>query len=126
MPQFHMPEPDVRNLTAFVPAKDFALSRRFYHDLGFAEVGSFPGAVRFEKDGFGFWLQDYYVEDWANNFMFCLYTNNLDAWSARIRAMPFETYGCNARILAEPHLQDGKPMMQLVDPSGVLWHIRQT
>ncbi len=63
----------VQNLTPFVPAKDFDLSSRFYRDLGFAAGASITNAVRFERDGYGFRLQDYYVEDWAGNFMFCLY-----------------------------------------------------
>ena len=53
----------VQNLTAFVPAKDFALSSRFYRDPGFAEIASIDKALRFERDGYGFWLQDYYVDD---------------------------------------------------------------
>ena len=88
----------IENLTPFVPAKDFDLSSRFYKDLGFAEIASIISAMRFERNGYGFWLQDYYVEDWA---------------------------GGTARILAEPHAQEGGQMMQRADPSGVLWHIRQ-
>jgi uncharacterized glyoxalase superfamily protein PhnB len=30
-----------------------------------------------------------------------------------------------ARVLAEPHDQEGGRMMQFADPAGVLWHIRQ-
>lgn len=116
----------VQNLTPFVPAKDFALSSRFYRDLGFAEVASIEKAVRFERDGYGFWLQDYYVEDWAGNFMFCLYVDDINAWWSHIKAMAFnETYSGTARVLAEPHSQEGGLMMQFSDPSGVLWHIRQ-
>jgi hypothetical protein len=36
-----------------------------------------------------------------------------------------EAYGGTARVLAEPHDQEGGLMMQFADPSGVLWHIRQ-
>jgi catechol 2,3-dioxygenase-like lactoylglutathione lyase family enzyme len=116
----------VQNLTPFVPAKDFALSRRFYRDLGFTEVASIKGAVRFDRDGYGFWLQDYYVEEWAGNFMFCLYVEDLDAWWTLVKAMRFdEAYGGTARVLAEPHRQEGGRMMQFADPSGVLWHLRQ-
>jgi hypothetical protein len=116
----------VENLTPFVPAKDFALSSRFYKDLGFSTVASIKDAVRFERDGYGFWLQDYYVDDWAGNFMFCLYVQDLEAWWSHIRTMRFaETYGGTARVLAEPHAQEGGRMMQFADPAGVLWHIRQ-
>jgi catechol 2,3-dioxygenase-like lactoylglutathione lyase family enzyme len=117
---------NVQSLTPFVPAKDFTLSRRFYQDLGFVEVASITKAVRLERDGYGFWLQDYYVEDWAGNFMFCLYTDDLDAWWSHVRQMRFDvSYGGTARVLAEPHQQEGGRMMQFADPSGVLWHVRQ-
>ena len=121
-----MTDRHVRNLTPFVPAKDFALSSRFYRDLGFSVVASIRKAVRFERDGYGFWLQDYYVEEWAGNFMFCLYVADIEAWWSHVRAMRFDdTYGGTARVLAEPHHQEGALMMQFTDPSGILWHIRQ-
>ena len=116
----------VENLTPFVPAKNFEVSSRFYKDLGFSPVASIEKAVRFERDGCGFWLQDYYVEDWAGNFMFCLYVQDLEAWWSHVRAMRFDdTYGGTARVIAEPHTQEGGRMMQFSDPSGVLWHVRQ-
>ncbi len=88
----------VQNLTAFVPAKGFALSSRFYRELGFSEVARIATAVRFEKGGYGFWLQDYYVEDWAGNFMLCLYVDDMDAWWAHIKTMAFDrSYGGTAR-----------------------------
>jgi len=102
------------------------LSSRFYRDLGFAPGPSIKNAVRFERDGYDFWLQDYFVEDWAGNFMFCLYVEDIEAWWSHIKAMRFdEVYGGTARVLAEPHDQEGGVMMQFADPSGVLWHIRQ-
>lgn len=121
-----MPNRSIQNLTPFVPAKDFGLSSRFYKDLGFSEVASIQKAVRFERDGYGFWLQDYYVEDWAGNFMFCLYVDDIEAWWSHIKALGFDQkYGGTARVIAEPHDQEGGLMMQFSDPSGVLWHIRQ-
>jgi predicted enzyme related to lactoylglutathione lyase len=116
----------VDSLTPFVPAKDFALCARFYRDLGFEEVARIEKAVRFERDGSGFWLQDYYVEEWAGNFMFCLYVADMNAWWSHVKAMGIDiAYGGSARVLREPHKQEGGLMMQFSDPSGVLWHIRQ-
>lgn len=116
----------VEALTPFVPAKNFQVSSRFYMDLGFSPVASIEKAVRFERDGSGFWLQDCYVEDWAGNFMFCLYVQDLEAWWSHITAMRFnDAYGGTAKVIAEPHTQEGGRMMQFSDPSGVLWHVRQ-
>ena len=117
----------VSGVTPFVPAKDYELSRRFYIDLGFSEVAVGEKAVLLEIDGYGFWLQDYYVEDWAGNFMFCLYVENLEDWWSRINNMNLdEEYEKKAKVLSEPHDQEEGLMMQLADPSGVLWHIRQS
>jgi len=68
----------VNAITPFVPAKDYDLSLSFYKDLGFTEVVEIEGAVRLEIDGQGFWLQDRYVQEWADNCMFCLYIDDLE------------------------------------------------
>lgn len=116
----------VVNVTAFLPAKDFELSSRFYTDLGFVAVASITNATRFERDGYGFWLQNYYVEEWAGNCMLCLYVEDVSSWFAHIKEMRFEhAYGGTARVLAEPHAQDNGVMMQFADPAGVLWHVRE-
>jgi len=116
----------VNCITPFIPAKDYELSLRFYKDLGFIEVALIENAVRLEIDGSGFWLQDYYVEAWAENSMLCLYIESLESWWSKIRELNVnENYEGKAKILSEPHEQEGSLMMQLVDPSGVLWHVRE-
>ena len=117
---------NVNNITPFVPAKDFTVSLGFYKKLGFQQVASIDNAVRLEIDGNGFWLQDYYVEDWAGNFMFCMYVQNLNEFWLKVKKLNIgSNYNENARIISEPHDQEGAKMMQLCDPSGVLWHIRE-
>ena len=116
----------VNSMTPFLPANDYELSCRFYRDLGFVEVGKLENATKFEVDGNAFWLQDYYVKDWANNTMLCLYVEDLESWRSRIDELKFdENYEQKACVISKPHQQDGAMMMQIGDPSGVLWHIRQ-
>lgn len=116
----------VNGLTPFLPSKDYQLSRLFYKDLGFKEVVTIKIGTRFEMENFGFWLQDYYVEDWAGNFMLCLYVEDIQSWSSRLKQMNLGTeYAGKARLLSEPHEQEGGIMLQFADPSGVLWHVRQ-
>lgn len=116
----------VTGITPFVPSLDYDLSCRFYKEMGFIETAVIENATRFEIGNFGFWLQNYYVEDWADNFMLCLYVEDLNAWASRINKVDFaNNYGNKARLLSQPHEQEGGLMMQLSDPSGVLWHIRQ-
>lgn len=116
----------VQGIAPFIPAKDFELSKRFYLDLGFGVVAAINNAVLLQLEGYGFWLQDYYIDDWASNCMLCLYVEDLNAWHQRLNSMDWKnTYVSPAMILTGPHQQEGALMMQVADPSGVLWHIRQ-
>ena len=54
----------------YVPAKDCALSQRFYQALGFTLTPGFGSTIDCELGAMRFRLQDYYVADWANNLMF--------------------------------------------------------
>ena len=90
-------ELQVSGLTPFVPAMDYELSRRFYKDLGFTESTRIDQSTLFQIPPFGFWLQDYYVEDWAGNFMMCLYVDDLASWWSRVQDMTLDAnYGENA------------------------------
>ncbi|MDN5882328.1 MAG: lactoylglutathione lyase [Nitrosospira sp.] len=60
----------IKSLRPYVPARDFELSKRFYAALGFTMSEGWGGTADFTLNGCGFRLQDYYVKDWANNFMF--------------------------------------------------------
>ena len=116
----------VNNITPFIPAEDYNLSLRFYKDLGFVEVAKIDNAVRLEVHGRGFWLQDYYVKDLADNSMLYIYIDNLEAWWSNIKELNLnENYEGKAKILSEPHEQEGSLMMQFTDPSSVLWYVRE-
>lgn len=116
----------VNNLVAFVPAKNFLLSCQFYEALGFHQIVSHGNGVRYEIDQFGFWLQDYYVKEWAENCMLCLYVEDVYGWYEHIKQLQLtETYGELAKIYAPPYEEAGSLMMNVSDPSGVLWHIYQ-
>ena len=116
----------VNNVTAFVPSKDFQLSCQFYENLGFQKTVTNGDAIRYEIDGFGFWLQDYYVKEFAENCMLCLYVEDIYAWHERVKKLELsENYGEHAKVFSEPHEEFGSLIMNLTDPSGVLWHIYQ-
>ena len=72
------PTDDVLDLKAFVPAKDFALSRRFYRDLGFTEKWGNEQVAEMEIGGFRFLLQNFYVKELAENFMMHLMVGDAD------------------------------------------------
>ena len=109
---------------AFLPAKDFAVSKRFYETLGFAKL--LDGDVAIFAVGTGaFILQDYYRKEWAENCMMQLMVDDLDGWWAHIEALDLPTqFGVQSP--RPPALQPwGLRVAYLFDPSGVLWHIAE-
>jgi predicted lactoylglutathione lyase len=54
---------------AFVPSKDFALSKRFYQELGFNLGWSSDQLAYLHHGNSSFLLQNFYVKEHADNFM---------------------------------------------------------
>lgn len=67
-------------IKAFVPSKDFDLSKRFYQDLGFELAWSDDDLAYFRHDGSSFLLQNFYNAEHAANFMMHLLVEDVDAW----------------------------------------------
>ena len=117
---------DVVNLMTFVPAKDYGISTKFFLDLGFTLNWESEEVKEFEVGGFTFLLQNFYVKDWADNFMMLLMVKDLEAWWRRIQEL--RLVGRYEGVRAKP-LQDyswGLREVHLIDPAGVLWHFAQT
>jgi catechol 2,3-dioxygenase-like lactoylglutathione lyase family enzyme len=108
----------------FLPTKDFEVSKAFYEALGFEKV--FDGEVAIFRIGAsGLILQRYYQEEWAGNFMMQLVVDDLDAWWEHIRALDLPNR-CGVTPPRAPAMQPwGLREANLVDPSGVLWHVTQ-
>jgi uncharacterized glyoxalase superfamily protein PhnB len=113
----------VEALRPFVPAKDFAVSKKFYADLGFRiePLGDSIAAVHLGSHSF--LLQDYYVEVWANNFVMHMMVDDLDAWWEHLTALDLVSrYGVQSP--RAPKLESwGLIVAYMFDPAGVLWHI---
>jgi catechol 2,3-dioxygenase-like lactoylglutathione lyase family enzyme len=111
-------------IKAFVPARDFALSQRFYEDLGFTIASSGDGIAYIHHGNASFLLQDFYNKEHAGNFMMHLLVEDVDAWWEHARARDLAgKYG----VQVEPPEQRpwGMRDFVLVDPTGVLWRIAQ-
>ncbi len=109
---------------AFLPARDFTLSKQFYEALGFEK--QLDGEVAIFRIGrSSFVLQKHFQKDWAENFMMQLMVDNLDAWWAHIVALDLpKKFGVPAP--KAPAMQPwGLRIVYVVDPSGVLWHFAQ-
>ncbi len=109
----------------FVPAKDFALSKRFYQALGF-RVTLEEGPVAILKLGsFSFILRDAYAPGAGETQMIQLLVRNADSFWAGI--------DFTALMNDFPIKPPQPPAMQpwglkvgfIHDPSDVLWHVAE-
>ena len=114
----------VTEIKAFVPSRDFALSKRFYRDLGFVMASEGGGVAYFHFGHVSFLLQDHCAEGLAENFMMHVLVEDVDAWWNHVQSSGVASrYGVKCTdIEAQPwRMRD----FCLADPSGVLWRIGQ-
>jgi catechol 2,3-dioxygenase-like lactoylglutathione lyase family enzyme len=111
-------------IKAFVPARDFALSKRFYQDLGFTVAWSSEDLAYLHHGDCSFLLQDFYVKEHADNFMMHLIVTDVDAWWRHVEAK-----GIASKYNIKTDPPEDRPWglrdFILVDPTGVLWRIGQ-
>lgn len=114
----------IEEIKAFVPAKDFELSKEFYETIGFNKGSDSDGIAYFHFDGCSFLLQDFYEEDHANNFLMHILVEDIAAWHEKIKSSGVEKkYGTKISDIIE---QPWKMLDFVVyDPSGVLWRFGQ-
>jgi len=111
-------------IKAFVPAKDFELSKRFYQALGFTMPFSDGDLAYLHCGDCSFLLQNFHVPEHTANFQLHLLVQDVDAWHAHVT---------NERLAERFGVRIGAPENQpwamrdfvLFDPSGVLWRIAQ-
>jgi catechol 2,3-dioxygenase-like lactoylglutathione lyase family enzyme len=122
--------PAMQNMTAvevkaFVPSKDFSLSKRFYQDLGFNLGWSSDELAYLHHGNSSFLLQNFYVKEHADNFMMHLLVENVEAWWGHV-----QDTGLAAKYHVKVDPPEDRPWgirdFVLVDPTGVLWRIGQT
>jgi hypothetical protein len=114
----------VKAMRPMVPAKDFEISKKFYLELGFRAQTLADRVVEMHLGAYSFILQDYYVEEWANNFVMHVSVADLGHWWQHICALDLTSrYG----VKAGPPKQESWGMVAgLIDPSGVLWRFSQS
>jgi hypothetical protein len=109
----------INDLKAYVPARHFEESKRFYQALGFVMSPGWGGTADFELNGNRFRLQDYYVKDWANNFMMVMGVDDIDAWHQQAQRIASSGDFTSVR-LTPPEAVDSSLVLHVWDPSGVL------
>lgn len=117
-----MTKQDLKSIEAkaFVPARDFDLSKRFYQAIGFTLEWSTDELACFRHNQSAFLLQNFYVKN--HNFMMSLLVENVDAWWDHISAAA-TPFGISMERPANRSW--GMRDFPLIDPSGVLWRIGQ-
>lgn len=119
-----MPNLDALEIKAFVPARDFKRSQRFYRDLGFTCIWASPDLAHFQCGNTAFLLENDYLAIVAENFTLHLLVADVDAWWQRAHdARLIDVYGVTlSRPVDRPW---GMREFALTDPSGVHWRIAQ-
>lgn len=111
-------------IKAFVPARDFELSKRFYTDLGFAIPWSSDDLAYLHAGNTSFLLQKFYVMEHAENFMMHMLVTDVESWWRHVQTEKLaQRYGVRAEAPADRpwRIRD----FVLFDPTGVLWRIGQ-
>ena len=111
-------------IKAFVPARDFDLSKRFYADLGFTLAWSSDDLAYLHAGNASFLLQKFYQKEHAGNFMMHLLVADVDAWWRHVQSRQLaDRYG--VKSLPPEDRPWGIRDFVLTDPTGVLWRIGQ-
>ena len=114
------------DLRPFIPAKDFALSKRFYAALGWETRDVGPGlALVTVAEGQNFYIQDYYVKELAENCMLHVTVEDAHAWHVHVAAALRDGAFAGARVQAPARQAYGASVVFVHDPTGVLLHLCQ-
>ncbi|CAN5673540.1 hypothetical protein BH11PSE8_BH11PSE8_17400 [soil metagenome] len=112
-------------IRTFVPAMDFELSRDFYLALGCSLEWSDHNLALLEMGGQRFYLQRYYVKEWAENCMLHVTVADARACFEQIDQLLASGRFPSARVSAPRQEQYGAVVTHVWDPAGVLLHLAQ-
>ena len=111
-----------KSLRAFIGAKDFEVSRKFYNDMGFREIEIDSSMSNFTVDDhLIFYLQDAYVKGWVDNTMLFLEVENAAHYEQELKNKKLDEKYPNVRFTEMKYYDWGREFF-MHDPSGVLWH----
>ncbi|MEO5690416.1 MAG: hypothetical protein ABIR54_23900 [Burkholderiaceae bacterium] len=121
-----MPKLKASDIRPFIPARDFALAKRFYAALGWPTQDVGPGlALVTLGDGQHFYIQDYYLKDVAENCMLHVSVEDAQAWHAHVASVLGDGDFPGARVQFPARQPYGASVVFVHDPTGVLLHLCQ-
>ncbi len=111
-----------KSIRTFIGAKNYKESKEFYRDLDFEEVEIGDKMCLFRvNEHLGFYLQDYYVEEWISNSMIFLEVNDIEKCSEDLLSRGLHNKYKEVRFTEIKQFDWGRELF-MIDPSGVLWH----
>ncbi len=116
---------NVSDVRTFVPAKDFDLSREFYLALGWHLLWSDENLAVLEIADQRFYLQNYYVKEWADNCMLHISVEDAGAWKEHASSVAEDIKYENVRVDGPKQQSYGALVTFVIDPSGVLLHFAE-
>ncbi|PPU11976.1 MULTISPECIES: hypothetical protein [Xanthomonas] len=121
-----MPNLKVTDIRPFIPAKDFALSKRFYTALGWKTHDVGPGLALVQlSDQQHFYIQNYYLKDVAENSMLHVTIEDAQAWHAHLSSVLQDDTFADAQVQPPSRQPYGASVVFVHDPTGVLLHLCQ-
>jgi len=118
--------PAAEDLKIFVPAQDFALSKRFYTALGFRASWDEGDLAEFELAGHRFLLQNHFDPRWAGSFMMHVRVPDAAAWARHAQAVIAGGDYPGSRVEGPRDESWGFRVAYVWDPSGVLLHFAES
>ncbi|MEJ6591097.1 MAG: VOC family protein [SAR86 cluster bacterium] len=111
-------------LKAFIPAKNFELSKQFYVDFGFVKASDEEDVAYFHAGNCSFLLQNFYTPALAENLMMHLLVEDIHGWYQQVIDAELSS---KYDVLVTAIVEQPWRMLDFVvtDPSGVLWRIGQ-
>lgn len=116
---------EARDVRPFVPAQDFEQSKAFYVALGWKLLWSGRTLALLENCGHRFYLQAYYVKEWADNCMLHISVDDAMASYALAERVLSSGRFPGARVSAPKREDYGALVTYVWDPVGVLLHLAQ-
>ena len=113
-------QPTIRELVVYVPSHDFEISKAFYTALGFTLTEGWGGTMDCRLGGATFRLQNYYVKDWAENFMMKFDVDDVDTWHQHAKKVIDEGSYAHARYDTPELIGGDTKIFHVWDPCGVL------
>lgn len=113
-------------LLPFVPSgASMANALAFFAELGFEKQWENGGLAGLKFGGAAFILQDIDIKVWQENQMLVLEVDDLDAYWAEIDAKNLPGRFAGARTKEPTDFPWGREV-NIIDPAGVCWHVRQS